>query len=246
VAPEAGAREIFRRDQRRIARVTARIAPGEQYPAALAAIRATVAGFDVPPGATVRLVGEEAERVRAFGELTFAGVLALVLVFMVLAGTFESLVHPLTVLASVPLALVGVAAVLVPLGRPIGVLELLGLIVLSGVAVNDAILLVDAARDLMAGGMPVREALARAAGLRLRPIVMTTVTSVLAILPLALGAGDAARIRSPMALTIIGGLTASLVASLLVIPCVYVLLDRAGALLRRPWRRRAAAAGTRG
>jgi HAE1 family hydrophobic/amphiphilic exporter-1 len=237
LSPEAGAREIFRRDQRRIARVTARVAPGAQYPEALAATRSALAGVEVPAGLTVRLGGEEAERVRAFGDLTFAGVLALVLVFMVLAGTFESLVHPLTVLAAVPLALIGVAAVLVPIGRPIGVLELLGLIVLAGVAVNDAILLVDAARDLMRDGVPVRDALARAAGLRLRPIVMTTVTSMLAILPLALGGGDAARVRSPMALTIVGGLAASLVTSLLVIPCVYVLLDRAGGVLRAPWRR---------
>jgi HAE1 family hydrophobic/amphiphilic exporter-1 len=105
-------------------------------------------------------------------------------------------------------------------------MALLGMIVLAGVAVNDAILLVDAARQQMAAGLPRREALARAAGIRLRPILMTTATTVLAMLPLALGAGEAARLRSPLALTIIGGLTASTAASLLVIPAIYLLLDR--------------------
>jgi HAE1 family hydrophobic/amphiphilic exporter-1 len=153
---------------------------------------------------------------------------------MVLAGTFESLLHPLTVVASVPLALVGVAAILLPAGRPIGVMEMLGMIVLAGVAVNDAILLVDAARRLMSSGMARRAALARAAAIRLRPILMTTATTVLALLPLALGTGEAARLRSPMARTIIGGILASTAASLLVIPCLYLLLDRL-----RPGKRRA-------
>ncbi|MCP3914612.1 MAG: efflux RND transporter permease subunit, partial [bacterium] len=102
----------------------------------------------------------------------------------------------------------------------------LGIIVLSGVAVNDAILLVDAARELMASGLPRRQALARAAGLRLRPIMMTTATTVLALLPLAVGTGEAARLRSPLALTIIGGIIASTLCSLFVIPCVYLVLDR--------------------
>jgi HAE1 family hydrophobic/amphiphilic exporter-1 len=145
---------------------------------------------------------------------------------MVLAGTFESLVHPFTVLAAVPLSLVGVAAVLVPVGKPIGVMAVLGLIVLAGVAVNDAILLVQAARDLTRDGMERRRALARAASIRLRPILMTTATTALAMLPLALGGGEAAQLRAPLALTIIGGIVASTAASLFVIPCVYDVVDR--------------------
>jgi HAE1 family hydrophobic/amphiphilic exporter-1 len=145
---------------------------------------------------------------------------------MVLAGTFESLIHPLTIVSAVPLALVGVALVLVPIGRPVGVMEMLGIIVLAGVAVNDAILLVDAARRRMAEGVARIDALAQAAAIRFRPILMTTATTVLALLPLALGTDEAARLRSPLALTIIGGILASTVASLLVIPCLYLLLDR--------------------
>jgi len=233
IVPEIGAREIYRRDQRRVARVTARIAPGADYPAAMEAARQVLAGIDLAPGLSARLAGEEEERTRTFSELELAGLLALMLVFMVLAGTFESLLHPLTVASAIPLALIGVAAVLVPMGRPIGVMEALGLIVLSGVAVNDAILLVDAARRLMGEGVERRRALARAAAIRLRPILMTSATTVLALLPLAIGGGEAARLRSPLALTVIGGLTASTVCSLTVIPCIYLLLDRLRPGVRR-------------
>jgi HAE1 family hydrophobic/amphiphilic exporter-1 len=105
-------------------------------------------------------------------------------------------------------------------------MELLGMIVLAGVAVNDAILLIDAARKLIADGAPRRAALARAAGIRLRPILMTTATTVLALLPLAVGAGEAAKLRSPLAWTIIGGIVASTVGSLYVIPCLYLLVEK--------------------
>jgi len=226
LVPHEGAREIFRRDQRRVARVTARIAPGREFPEALAATRAALEATELAPGLRHRLVGEEEQRARTFRELGFAAALAVLLVFMVLAGTFESLVHPLTVVASVPLALIGVAALLVPLGRPIGVMEMLGMIVLSGVAVNDAILLVSTASGLMREGVPRREALSRAAGIRLRPILMTTATTVLALLPLALGTGEAARLRSPLAITVIGGILTSTAGSLLFIPCLYQLMDR--------------------
>jgi HAE1 family hydrophobic/amphiphilic exporter-1 len=224
--PRVGAREIFRRDQRRVARVTARITDGADYPSAQAAAARGLEQSDLPPGLRARVAGEEEERTQTFGELRFAALLALLLVFMVLAGTFESLVHPLTIAISIPLALIGVAAILIPLGRPIGVMEMLGMIVLSGVAVNDAILYVDRARQLLAEGLERRKALARAAALRLRPILMTTATTVLALSPLAFGSGEAARLRSPLALTIIGGILASTIGCLVVIPCVYSLLER--------------------
>jgi HAE1 family hydrophobic/amphiphilic exporter-1 len=220
-----GAREIFRRDQRRTAEVTARLADGVDNPRAVAAVTAALSQAPLPPGLRAQLRGEEEERIRTFGELQLAAALAMVLVFMVLAATFESLLHPLTVLAAIPLALVGVAVALVPAGQPIGMMAMLGLIVLAGIAVNDAVLLLDAARQLMAAGVDRTEALVQAAGTRLRPIVMTTLTTVLALLPLAFGTGEGAEIRSPMAVTIIGGLLASTVASLLVLPSLYLLLD---------------------
>ena len=225
-AEAEGAREILRRDQRRTARVSADITEGTAAPDAVAAVAAALDEAPLPPGLRAELRGEEEERVRTFGELRLAGILAVVLVVMVLAGTFESLLHPATVLAAIPLALVGVALVLVPAGRPIGVMAMLGLIVMAGVAVNDAVLLLATARQLMVRGAARVDALAQAAGIRLRPIVMTTLTTVLALLPLALGAGEGAELRAPMALTIIGGILASTVGSLLVLPCLYLVLDR--------------------
>jgi len=235
--PTEGAREVFRRDQRRVAQVTARIAEGSDYPRAVAATNDAISTTELPPGLVVRLAGEEEERQRATSELRLAGILAIVLVLMVLAGTFESLLQPLTVLFSIPLALVGVACTLGPIGRPVGVMALLGLIVLAGVAVNDAVLLIATARRLIAAGIKRRAALARAAAIRLRPILMTTLTTVLVLLPLAVGAGEAAELRSPMAFTIIGGIVTSTVGSLLVLPCLYLILDS----LRVTRRRRTAA-----
>ena len=223
--PAEGAREVFRRDQRRVAQVTARIAEGSDYPRAIAAADDAISSTDLPPGLVVRLAGEEEERERAIGELRLAGLLAIVLVLMVLAGTFESLLQPITVLFSIPLALVGVACTLGPMGRPVGVMALLGLIVLAGVAVNDAVLLIATAKRLIAAGIERRAALARAAAIRLRPILMTTLTTVLVLAPLAIGAGEAAELRSPMAYTIIGGILTSTVGSLLVLPCLYLILD---------------------
>ena len=232
-AEEQGAREIFRRDQRRTAEVTAQIAEGVSQPAAIAAVRAALDDLPLPPGTRSALRGEEEQRARTFTELRLAGVLALVLVFMVLAGTFESLVQPVTVLSAIPLALIGVASLLVWTGQPIGVMAMLGLIVLAGIAVNDAVLLIATARQQMAEGRDRIDALATAAGIRLRPIAMTTLTTALALVPLVLAGGEGASLRAPMALTIIGGIAASTVGSLLVLPCVYLVLDRTSSRLRR-------------
>ncbi len=229
----AGAREIFRRDQRRTAEVTAQIAEGVSKPQAVAAVEAGLDDLPLPPGTRSALRGEEEQRARAFAELQLAGVLALVLVFMVLAGTFESLVHPVTVLSAIPLALIGVAGALVWTGEPIGVMAMLGLIVLAGIAVNDAVLLITTARQQMAAGSDRIRALAAAAGIRLRPIAMTTLTTALALVPLVLAGGEGASLRAPMALTIIGGIVASTIGSLLVLPCVYLLVDSAAGRLRR-------------
>lgn len=223
--PESGAREIFRRDQRRIARVTARVAAGAEYPDARAGAMRALEGVTLAPGLRASLVGEEVERARAFEQLTMAFAFALVLVFLVLAGTFESVLHPVTVLAVVPLALAGVALTLVPAGQPVGIVALLGVITLSGIAVNNAILFVDSARSFIAEGIARREALAKAAGVRLRPILMTTATTILALVPLAFGRGEDVALRAPLALTIVGGLAASTVASLVFVPCLYDLIE---------------------
>ena len=221
----AGAREIFRRDQRRTATVTAEISELVEYPLALVAVKKALED-PLLPGINAQLRGEETERVRTINELKLAGALALILVLMVLAGSFESFIHPITVLSAIPLSLIGVALVLFPTGSPIGVMAIMGLIVLAGVAVNDAVLLLATARQLMSKGEDRIDALVSAAGIRLRPIIMTTLTTVMVLLPLVFGTGEGASLRAPMAITIIGGIIASTIGSLLVLPCIYLLLDR--------------------
>jgi HAE1 family hydrophobic/amphiphilic exporter-1 len=228
-----GAQEIFRRNQRRIIQVTAQIQPHADSPRARAAVAEVLGAVALPAGLTARLAGEEEqERVQTVAQLKWAGLLALLLVLMVLAASFESLVHPLTVLTAIPVSLTGVALLLVPVGQPIGIMAMLGLIVLVGIAVNDAILLVDRAKQLQSCGMDVPTALVRAATQRLRPILMNTAINMVALVPLAIGAGESAQLRSPLALTVIGGLAASLVGSLTVVPCVYLVLEQ--------WRERVA------
>lgn len=234
ISEEQGAREIFRKNQRRIAQVTANILAPATNPEAKLAVTNILAATELAPGLRAELAGEELERQQTFEELTWAALLAGMLVLMVLAGTFESLVHPFTVLSAIPLSLIGVAAVLVPIGQPIGVMSMLGFIVLVGIAVNDAILFTQYARRLILDGMERRLALARAASLRFRPIIMTTATTVLALLPLAIGGGESAQMRTPLALTVIGGISASTLASLLVIPCIYFVLDKISLRSSRP------------
>ncbi len=221
-----GAREIFRRDQRRTALVTAQVRDEVEQPVAIAEVQRVIELIDLPPGLQAQFRGEEAERLRTFGELQLAGVLALILVLMVLAGSFESFLHPLTVLSAIPLSLIGVAAVVVPAGQPVGVMAMLGLIVLAGVAVNDAVLLIATARRLMTEGIDRVDALVTASGIRLRPIIMTTLTTILVLLPLVFGSDEGSTLRAPMAMTIIGGIVASTLCSIFVLPCLYLVLDR--------------------
>lgn len=221
-----GAREIYRKDQRRVARVTARLSEGRSLPEIRRKLTEILDKTRLPPSVHARLAGEEDQRRETLFELKWAAALAMLLVLMVLSASFESLRHPLTILAVLPFSMIGVAVVMIPVGRPLGVMAFLGLIVLAGVAVNDAILFVDAARRLHREGMEKAEAASRAVALRLRPILMTTATTVLALLPLAFGGGEAAALRAPMALCLIGGLLASTAASLFVIPCLFIHMER--------------------
>ena len=232
-----GAREILRKNQRLTSQITALVQADYTLPQAIAAVNEILVQQPLSLGMTAQLGGEEKERAQTFGELQLAGILAFVLVLMVLAGTFESLLQPITILYAIPLALVGVAVALVPLGNPLGVMAMLGLIVLAGVAVNDAVLLIVTAKQLMQDGKDRVTALSEAAGIRLRPITMTTMTTALALLPLLFGGGEGAVLRQPMALTIIGGLVASTIGSLFILPCLYLTFDKFADLFRRKNRR---------
>jgi HAE1 family hydrophobic/amphiphilic exporter-1 len=173
------------------------------------------------------LTGQNREMQRSMGSMQLALGLAIFLIYVIMASTFESVVHPFVIMLSVPLALVGVVAALGLSGTAISVVVLIGTIVLCGVVVNNAIVLVDTINRQRARGLDKLSAIHRAATLRLRPILITTLTTVLGLLPLALGAGEGAEIQRPLALTIIAGLLSATLLTLVVIPVVYQVVTRA-------------------
>ena len=168
--------------------------------------------------------GEElGESVRA---LLFAFGLAVFLVYLVMASQFESLLHPFVILFTIPLALVGAVLSLLLTNSPVSVVVFIGLILLVGLVVKNAIILIDKVNQLREQGVAKHEALIEGARSRLRPIIMTTMCTLFGFLPLALAFGEGAEVRSPMAITVIGGLLVSTLLTLVVIPVVYDLLDR--------------------
>lgn len=220
-----GPRTIERREQQRAGIVMASLASGTKFSEAVAAVRSALAGVEVPRHYRVDVTGEEERRAESFRALGFAMLLAIALVYMVLAGQFESLLHPFVILLTVPLAGIGVVFAFYLLGRPFNVMAYIGAIMLAGIAVNDSIVLVDFINQLRRRGAARREAILEAVQTRLRPIVMTSLTTVLVLLPLTLGIGESAQLRAPMAIAVISGLCASTLLTLFVIPTVYALLD---------------------
>jgi HAE1 family hydrophobic/amphiphilic exporter-1 len=176
-----------------------------------------------PVGYDLTVAGNFEEQQKAFRELVISLVLALVLVYMVLACQYESFRDPLVVMFSVPLAVVGVLVTLFVTKTTLNVQSYIGCIMLGGIAVNNAILLVDQAGRLIQSGIQTRDALTEAGRRRLRPILMTTLTTILGLLPLALGIGEGSEAQAPLARSVVGGLTASTLITLVFIPVVYSL-----------------------
>ncbi|MEL6366454.1 MAG: efflux RND transporter permease subunit, partial [Pseudomonadota bacterium] len=152
--------------------------------------------------------------------------LAIFLVYLVMASQFESLTHPFVILFTIPLAMVGAVLALWVTGTTVNVVAFIGMIMLAGIVVNNAIVMIDTINQLRNGGMPREAAIFEGARTRLRPILMTTLTTALGLLPMAIGLGQGAEVRTPMAITVIGGLLTSTLLTLIVIPVVYSLLDR--------------------
>jgi HAE1 family hydrophobic/amphiphilic exporter-1 len=225
VVATTGPSEIHHANQSRVAVVSADLAHGD-LGSAVAEIQALVA--ENPLGAGVSMhVGGQGEELRAsVMSLLFAFGLAIFLVYLVMASQFESLLHPFVILFTVPLAVVGAVLALVLSGSSLSVVVFIGLILLVGIVVKNAIILIDKVNQLREQGVGKRDAIIRGAESRLRPIVMTTLTALLGFLPLALATGAGAEVRSPMAITVIGGLAVSTLLTLLVIPVVYNLMDR--------------------
>ena len=180
-----------------------------------------------PLGIKSHVGGQSEEMAASFNSLAFALLLALILVYLVMASLFESLLHPFVIMFTIPLAGIGAVLALVLTNTPVSVVVFIGGILLVGIVVNNAIVLVDRVNQFRRqSGYTKLDALVAGTNERLRPIMMTTLTTVLGLLPMALGFGEAAELRTPMAVTVIGGLMMSTLLTLVVIPVVYLVLDR--------------------
>ena len=162
----------------------------------------------------------------SFRSLRFVLMLAIFLVYLVMASQFESLVHPFVILLTIPLAIIGAVWALWLTGTTVNVVAYIGLIMLAGIVVNQSIVLIDAVNQARERGLSKHEAIIEAGKLRLRPILITKLTTILGLLPMALGIGEGAEVRAPMAITVIGGVLLTTFLTLLVIPVVYSVLDR--------------------
>ena len=220
-----GPAEIRRVAQERVAIITANFAYSD-LGAAAAATGAIIDRIPMPAGITATVSGQSEEMKDSFRSMQFALALAIFLVYLVMASQFESLIHPFVILFTIPLALVGAVLALFITGTTINIVAFIGVIMLAGIVVNNAIVLVDLINQLCAQGKDRFDAIMEAGTARLRPILMTSLTTALGLLPMAMGFGEGAEVRTPMAITVIGGLLVSTMLTLVVIPVVYSLLDR--------------------
>ncbi len=220
-----GPAEIRRVNQERVAIITADLAYGD-LGAGVLELQRIIDSVPMPAGMAAIVTGQSEEMEASFRSMQFALALAIFLVYLVMASQFESLLHPFVILFTIPLALVGAVLALYLTGTSINVVAFIGVIMLAGIVVNNAIVLIDLINQLRANGMEKNAAIMEAGRARLRPILMTTATTVLGLLPMAIGVGEGAEVRTPMAITVIGGLLTSTLLTLLVIPVVYSLVDR--------------------
>ncbi|MFC1493232.1 efflux RND transporter permease subunit, partial [candidate division KSB1 bacterium] len=216
---------IYRNDQVRVGKLSSNLNREMPLDKVVNKIESSLSNITFPPDYKYLITGEEQKRKEAFANLRFALILSLVLVYMVLASQFESLIHPFTVILSIPLAIVGAVFIFFVLGKSLNIMAYIGIIMLVGIAVNDSIILVDAINQLKREGRSRTEAIIEAGQRRIRPIIMTSLTTILALTPLTIGIGEGASLRAPMALAVIGGLITATLLTLVVIPCVYAVMD---------------------
>jgi len=218
-------REIVRRNQRRQISITADVF-GRRLADVWDDARALIATLELPEGVSFVTGGEQEEVNRSFRDLGWALLLSILLIYMILAAQFESFLDPLIISAVLPVGVMGALLSLFASGNSINIMSLIGLIALIGIAVNNAIVQVSTIQRLRADGMPGRAAVMDACRLRLRPILMTTLTTVLALIPMAIGIGTGEQIERPLAITLIGGLSVSTFLTLFQTPIIYEILHR--------------------
>jgi hydrophobic/amphiphilic exporter-1 (mainly G- bacteria), HAE1 family len=233
VTTEFASNSIHRRNQTRTVSIGARVNPDEPYDQVVKSIQHSLSNMSVPPQYKIRVAGQEIRRQESVDNLTFALILSIVLVYMVLASQFESLLHPFTILLTIPFAVVGAILAFFVLGMPLNMMGYIGIILLGGIAVNNSIMIVDCINQNKENGMALREAILDAAERRLRPIMMTTSTTILGLLPLTLGFGESAALRAPIAIAVIGGMVTSTLLTLVIIPCYYESIENIVARISR-------------
>ena len=219
-----GPSEIRRVNQQRVALVSAGLS-GRALGDVTIDIQQILDGISLPLDFIVGIKGQNEEMNVAFQSMQFAILLSIFLVYLVMASQFESLLHPFVIMFTFPFAMIGVILTLLLTGQTISVIVLIGVIMLAGIVVNNAIVLVDFINQLRRSGKGLHEAIMEAGQTRLRPILMTTSTTVLGLLPMAIGFGEGAEIRAPMAITVIGGLIAGTVVTLVLVPLIYLTLE---------------------
>jgi HAE1 family hydrophobic/amphiphilic exporter-1 len=219
-------KEIFRRNQNRISKVMANINSDKSLDKVAQDVRLALANIELPVNYSVTVTGEEEKRQESMNSLMFALILSIVLVYMVLASQFESLLHPFTILLTIPLAVIGAVLLFFITDTTINIMGIIGIVMLVGIAVNNSIILVDRINQLKSSGIELSDAIVQAGQQRIRPIIMTSLTTILALLPLTFNIGEGSSLRSPMALAVVGGLLTSTLMSLIVIPCVYFILEQ--------------------
>ena len=217
---------VNRKYLQRIIDVSANVAPGQDLGTAGKAVQKVIDDMPPPDGFTAQLGGQIAAQNEAFGGLRFAGYMAIALVYMILASQFKSLVDPLVIMFSVPLGIAGVFLALWLTNTTLSVNSFMGIIMMVGIVVSNGVLLVDFARVLQSRGIPLVDATVRAGKTRLRPILMTTIATIVGLIPMALGIGEGSETNLPLARAVIGGLTVSTFFTLFLIPCLYTLLER--------------------
>jgi HAE1 family hydrophobic/amphiphilic exporter-1 len=229
VDEETPVRELTRRNQRRMVTVAGEARDGD-VAAAWKEASVAIATLDLPPGVRIVEGGERADIESSFRDLMWAMLLSVALVYMILAAQFESFVDPLLISATLPMGMAGAMVAIAVTGNTLNILSLIGMTALLGIAVNDAIVKTDTIRRLRADGMDGYDAILEASRLRLRPILMTSLTTILAMLPMAIGLGGGEQLQRPLAVTIIGGLAVTTSLTLFYTPVLYLLAHR----IRRP------------
>jgi multidrug efflux pump subunit AcrB len=224
ITRSTGPVEVERKYQQRLVRVAAN-AVGRDLGSVSEELDARFRQLPMPAGFSIRLGGQTEQQREAFGSLSFTSILAVILVYMVLASQFKSLLDPFTIMFSVPMGLIGVFWALYLTGTTLSTTSFMGIIMMVGIVVSNGVLLVEYINELRRHGVPLLEAVPRAGRIRLRPILMTVLTTVVGLLPMALALGVGTEANRPLAIAVIGGLLVSTFFTLILIPTLYVIFE---------------------